>query len=74
MATRTKSPKLSGVEKKIYNTIKAEKRIKPLIIVNKTKLSPRSVRHALKKLENKALISKVPDLMDLRSFFYFLID
>lgn len=74
MAKRMKSPKLVGVEKTIYNVIKHEKKIKPLNIVDKTQLSPRSVRHALKKLENKDLISKTPDLSDLRSFFYFLME
>ena len=69
-----KSPKLIGVEKKIYDVIRHEKKIKPLNIVEKTQLSPRSVRHALKKLENKDIVSKTPDLADLRSFFYFLLE
>ncbi len=30
----------------------------------------RTVRYALKELERKGLITKVPDLMDLRSYFY----
>ena len=74
MARRMKGPKLLGVEKQIYDVIRVEKKIKPLSIVKMTQLSPRSVRHALKKLENKDLISKSPDLTDLRSFFYFLMD
>ena len=69
-----KSPKLIGVEKKIYDVIRTEKKVKPLKIVDLTQLSPRSVRHALKKLENKDLISKSPDLSDLRSSFYYLME
>ena len=64
MARRIKTPKLLGVEKAIYDVIRIEKKIKPLEIVDMTKLSPRSVRHALKKLENKDLVSKTPDLSD----------
>ena len=74
MARRTKGPKLIGVEKTIYDVIRTEKKVKPLKIVDMTNLSPRSVRHALKKLENKDLITKSPDLSDLRSFFYFLMN
>ena len=74
MAKRIKSPKLLGVEKKIYDVIRSEKRVKPLRIVDMTNLSPRSVRHALKKLENKDLVSKTPDLSDLRSSFYSLME
>ena len=74
MAKRIKSPKLLGVEKKIYDVIRSEKRVKPLKIVDMTNLSPRSVRHALKKLENKDLLSKTPDLSDLRSSFYSLME
>ena len=74
MAKRIKSPKLLGVEKKIYDVIRSEKREKPLKIVDMTNLSPRSVRHALKKLENRDLISKTPDLSDLRSSFYSLME
>ena len=74
MAKRIKSPKLLGVEKKIYDVIRSEKRVKPLKIVDMTNLSPRSVRHALKKLENRDLISKTPDLSDLRSSFYSLME
>ena len=74
MARRMKSPKLLGVEKTIYDVIRHEKKVKPLSIVEKTQLSPRSVRHALKKLENKDLVSKAPDLADLRSSFYFIME
>ncbi len=74
MARRMKSPKLLGVEKKIYDVIRSEKKVKPLKIVDITQLSPRSVRHALKKLENKDIVSKEPDLTDLRSSFYFLME
>lgn len=74
MARRMKAPKLIGVEKTIYDVIRHEKKIKPLNIVEKTQLSPRSVRHALKKLENKDIVSKAPDLTDLRSSFYFLLE
>ncbi len=63
-----------GVEKKIYNVIRVEKKVKPLKIVDLTNLSPRSVRHALKKLENKDLVSKSPDFSDLRSSFYCLME
>ena len=48
--------------------------MKPLKIVDLTNLSPRSVRHALKKLENKDLVSKSPDFSDLRSSFYCLME
>ena len=74
MAKRIKCPKLLGVEKKNYDVIRSEKRVKPLKIVDMTNLSPRSVRHALKKLENRDLISKTPDLSDLRSSFYSLME
>lgn len=74
LARRMKSPKLIGVEKKIYDVIRKEEKVKPLKIVDITNLSPRSVRHALKKLENKDLVEKSPDLSDLRSSFYSLME
>ena len=63
---------LIGVEKKIYNTLRTEKKCKPSDLVSITSLSPRSVRHALKKLIDKELVSKIPDLYDLRSFYYYI--
>ena len=74
MARRIKGSRLIGPEKQIYDVIKKEKRIKPLNIAEKTSLSPRSVRHALKKLEERDIISKMPDLSDLRSSYYFISD
>lgn len=72
MGRRTKGPRLIGVEKRIFDVIRTEKRIKPSQIVRATELSPRSVRHALKKLQDKELIAKTPDLYDLRSFYYYI--
>ena len=72
MASRSRRPKLIGTEKTIYNTFRTKEKLKPTDLVSLTQLSPRSVRHALKKLTDKDLINKIPDLYDLRSYYYFL--
>lgn len=65
---------LSDTEKIIYNIIVNEpkKELKPTELVKKTKLSPRKVRTALKRLEEKDLVSKKPDFLDLRSHLYYI--
>lgn len=65
---------LSDTEKIIYDIIVSEpkKELKPTELVRKTKLSPRKVRTALKRLEEKDLISKKPDFLDLRSHLYYI--
>jgi DNA-binding MarR family transcriptional regulator len=64
---------LSETELQIYNIIKSnpEKMHKPADLVKKTNLSARKIRIALKKLENKDLILKRPDFLDLRSYYYY---
>jgi DNA-binding MarR family transcriptional regulator len=65
---------LSDTEKIIYNIIVNEpkKELKPTELVRKTKLSARKVRTALKRLEEKDLVSKRPDFLDLRSHLYYI--
>lgn len=65
---------LSVTELIIYNIITKEprKELKPTELVRITKLSPRKIRTALKRLEEKELISKKPDFMDLRSNLYYI--
>ena len=72
MVRRSRRPNLIGTEKTVYDTLRTEEKMKPTDLVSLTQLSPRSVRHALKKLIDKDLIDKVPDLYDLRSYYYFL--
>jgi DNA-binding MarR family transcriptional regulator len=73
LVRRLRGPSLIGVEKKIYDVL-SKKKCKPSELVSITSLSPRSVRHALKKLLDKELIQKTPDLYDLRSYFYYVLD
>ncbi|OLS24626.1 MAG: hypothetical protein HeimC3_18980 [Candidatus Heimdallarchaeota archaeon LC_3] len=65
---------LSDTELIIYNIITKEpkKELKPTELVRITKLSPRKIRTALKRLEEKELVSKKPDFMDLRSHLYYI--
>ncbi|OLS22194.1 MAG: hypothetical protein HeimC3_31980 [Candidatus Heimdallarchaeota archaeon LC_3] len=54
---------------KVYNIVKGES-LKIHEIINKTTYTPRSVRTALKLLEERKLIEKIYDLNDLRSFYF----
>ena len=65
-----KVPKSARV---IYELLHHEGSLKPDNISQKTLLSARTVRYALKKLMEKNLISRNPDLYDLRSHYYFLV-
>ncbi|MHA1166779.1 MAG: MarR family transcriptional regulator [Candidatus Hodarchaeales archaeon] len=56
--------------RKIYRTLKTEGAMKPGIIIQKTELSARTVRYALKKLVDNKVIGRFPDLEDLRSHYY----
>lgn len=64
-----KVPKSARV---IFELLQHEGSLKPDSISQKTLLSARTVRYALKKLMEKNLISRNPDLNDLRSHYYFL--
>lgn len=65
-------PRLTGTEALIYQILQKEKQAKPTDLVKKTDLSPRSVRNTLKKLQKRDLVSRRPDLLDLRSHYYYL--
>ncbi len=64
---------LSDTELIVYNIITKEprKELKPTDLVRISKLSPRKIRTALKRLEEKKLVFKKPDFMDLRSHLYY---
>ena len=46
------------------------KKLKVSQIEKKTKLAPRTVRQAIKKLRDLKLVKQVPDLSDFRSHYY----
>lgn len=56
--------------RKIYRTLETEGAMKPGIIIQRTELSARTVRYALKKLVDHKVIGRFPDLADLRSHYY----
>ena len=74
MNEKHETESLSETERIIYNIIinEPKKELKPTELVRKTKLSPRKVRTALKRLEEKELIFKKPDFLDLRSHLYYI--
>jgi DNA-binding transcriptional regulator GbsR (MarR family) len=55
---------------KVYRTLQAGKRMHVGEIESKTQYSPRTVRQALRQLKNAKLISKIPDMMDMRRHYY----
>jgi DNA-binding MarR family transcriptional regulator len=79
MGRRAKYPNskdLTGNEKVLYGLIRRvtgpeNSGVKPIELAKMTALSPRIIRHTLKKLEDRELILKKPDLLDLRSYFYY---
>ncbi len=57
---------------KIHHYLQPKGRAKPRELALDPKMPFRTIRYALKQLERKGLITKVPDLMDLRSYVYML--
>ena len=60
---------LNRSAKNVYHVIQ-HRTLKVDQIQRKSRLAPRTVRQALKKLTELKLIKKIPDLYDLRSHFY----
>ncbi len=54
----------------VYRILSNGKPLKPSDIQKKTRLSPRTVRKALKILRSKGYVKNIPDLRDLRSQYY----
>ena len=66
------SKKKSKVAHKVFKFIEEKnKPMKPEQIVSEMNMNLRSVRYGLKLLLEAGLITKYPDLEDLRSYFYF---
>ncbi len=61
---------MSGSMQTIYLALVRNGRMKPQDLTRKTKLSARTVRHALQMLRDRALVIQIPDLTDLRSHYY----
>ena len=53
----------------VYMVLRSKK-LKVGQIEKKTKLAPRTVRQAIKKLRDLKLVKQVPDLTDFRSHYY----
>jgi len=58
---------------KVYQALKAGKMMHVGDIESKTRYSPRTVRQALRQLKNANLISKIPDMMDMRRHYYVVV-
>ncbi len=58
----------------VYRVLSSGKPLKPADIQKKTKLSPRTVRKALKILRMKGYIKNIPDMTDLRSQYYVIVE
>ncbi len=55
---------------KVHRYLVTKGKAKAKEMANSLQMPFRTVRYALKELEKKGLIMKMPDLMDLRSYFY----
>lgn len=55
--------------KDVYMVLRSRK-LKVGQIEKKTKLAPRTVRQAIKKLRDLRLVKQVPDMTDFRSHYY----
>lgn len=56
--------------REVLNILRTNGALKPGEIRNHTSLSNRTIRYALKILVDDAIISRVPDLNDLRTHYY----
>ncbi len=54
----------------VYRVLAMGRPLKPADIQKKTRLSPRTVRKALKILRSKGYVKNIPDMRDLRSQYY----
>jgi DNA-binding MarR family transcriptional regulator len=57
---------------KIVHTIKAQGPMTSKDLVDTTKLAPRTVRYALKRLVAQGVVARVPNLSDLRQTLFML--
>jgi len=60
--------------KTIFDLLNHEGTMKTAEIAEKTLLSRRTVRYGLKKLMEQEIVTREPDLMDLRSYYYYLCE
>lgn len=56
---------------KVYQILRSAQRMRFIDIASQTNYSTRTVRYALRDLTDAGLISKIPDMNDLRRCFYF---
>ena len=58
---------------KVYRALQGGKRMHVGEIESKTNYSPRTVRQALRQLRNARLITKIPDMYDMRRHYYIAV-
>lgn len=68
--TSQRMPTTSKSDMKIVYCLGKNGTLKPQDIAKKTRISLRSVRYSLKKLVDLDMVIRVPDLKDLRSYYY----
>lgn len=55
---------------KIYRIIESKRKVRVCEIEKNTTYSPRTVRNALRVLRNSNLITRIPNLHDMRCHYY----
>jgi len=55
---------------KVYQTLRSGRRMHVGEIEARTQYSPRTVRQALRQLQDASLIVQIPDMMDMRRHYY----
>ena len=58
---------------KVYQILRSAQRMRFNDIASQTNYSTRTVRYALRDLTDAGLISKIPDMNDLRRCYYFVM-
>lgn len=64
--------KLTKLSKKVLNRLIKTNYMKPHELVHELDMNLRSIRYALKLLEDQQLIERRPDFEDLRTYYYYV--
>ena len=65
--------KLTRLSKIVLNRLLAKREpMKPYELVKDLDMNLRSVRYALKLLEEHEIVGRQPDLLDLRTYYYYV--